>query len=85
MGEGGVIQEYPPNCSLQDKRIREDGFRSRRHEEEANIKQRHRTARLRWANPRVYMNRVRWQTVIFSDKSRFRLSRSDSRMRVYRH
>lgn len=44
----------------------------------------HRRARMLFARRHRRWNRVQWARVIFSDESRFRLQRSDGRVRVYR-
>jgi transposase len=75
-----------PRISAQKvcNRLKAAGLRSRRPVVGAVLTQRHRNARLRWATARHYCTRRRWQNVIFSDESRFRLRRSDGRMSVYR-
>ena len=46
--------------------------------------QRHRAARLQFARNHVRWNRQQWQTVTFSDESRFCLRHIDGRLRVWR-
>lgn len=77
-------RNYRISAQTVRNRLREAGLRSRRPVVGPMLTQRHRTARLRWANARLYWNRIRWQNVIFSDESRFCVHRSDGRMRVYR-
>ena len=48
------------------------------------LTQRHRQEHLRWARVHLNWRRIRWNTVIFSDESRFRLMHADGRIRVYR-
>ena len=45
---------------------------------------RHRHERLQWADRHINWTRQDWRTVLFSDESRFALSNSDGRIRVYR-
>ena len=45
---------------------------------------RHRRARLGWARVHRNWRRRDWNTVLFSDESRFNLSHADGRVRVYR-
>ena len=45
---------------------------------------RHRRARLGWARAHRNWRRRDWNTVLFSDESRFNLSHADGRVRVYR-
>ncbi len=45
---------------------------------------RHRRARLQWARRHRHWRRRDWDTVLFSDESRFNLSHADGRHRVYR-
>ena len=77
---------HNPRISAQTvcNRLKAAGLRSRRPVVGAVLAQRHRNARLRWGAVRHYWTTRRWQNVIFSDESRFRLRRSDGRMRVYR-
>ena len=77
---------HNPRISAQTvrNRLKAAGLRSRRPVVGAVLTQHHRNARLRWNTARHYWTRRRWQNVIFSDESRFRLRRSDGRMRVYR-
>jgi len=45
---------------------------------------RHRQARLQWARRHRHWRRREWDTVLFTDESRFNLSFADGRQRVYR-
>jgi len=65
-------------------RLHQCGLRARRPLKGAILKKRHRTARLQWCRTRVTWNRLTWQTILFSDESRFCLKFSDGRARVYR-
>ena len=44
---------------------------------------RHRRDRLQWADRHINWTRQDWQTILFSDESRFALSNCDGRIRVY--
>ena len=44
----------------------------------------HRRDRLQWADRHINWTRQDWRTILFSDESRFALSNSDGRIRVYR-
>ena len=48
------------------------------------LTQQHRQRRLRWATVHGRWTRQQWASVLFSDESRFTLSRSDGRARVWR-
>ena len=45
---------------------------------------RHHRDRLQWADRHINWIRQDWRTILFSDESRFALSNSDGRIRVYR-
>ena len=47
------------------------------------LTQRHHQNRLNWARVHIRWIRRRWNTVLFSDESRFVLQRGDDRVRVY--
>ena len=61
-------------------RLRENGLHARRPYVGCVLTQRQRQNRLNWAR----WIRRRWNTVLFSDESRFSLQRGDGRVRVYR-
>lgn len=65
-------------------RLRENGLRARRPYRGLVLKQRHRRQRLQWARTHLRWTQRDWQNVLFSDESRFTISRSDGRHRVYR-
>lgn len=65
-------------------RLRERGIRARRPYNGQVLTQRHRRQRLQWARRHHRLTMRDWQRVLFSDESRFTLSRSDGRHRVYR-
>lgn len=48
------------------------------------LTQRHRAARLHWAQQHLRWRRRQWNQTLFSDESRFNLSYHDGRVRVYR-
>ena len=66
------------------RRLRESGLRAMRPVIGPILKQRHRIARLAWARARRRWGLHTWQNILFSDESRFSLSLSDGRYRVYR-
>ena len=45
---------------------------------------RHRASRLLWARRHLHFRRNQWQSVLFSDESRFTVSHADGRVRIYR-
>jgi hypothetical protein len=57
-------------------RLHQCGLRARRPLKGSTLKQRHRAARLQWGRT--------WQNILFSDESRFCLTFSDGRARIYR-
>ena len=65
------------------RRLRESELRSRRPVVGPIIKQRHKTARLPWAQARRRWRLHTWQHIIFSDESRFLIRFSDGGYRVY--
>ena len=79
-------RKHNPRISAQAvrNRLKAAGLRSCRPVVGPVLTQCHRNARLSWATARYYWTRRRWQNVIFSDEPRFRLRRSDGRMRAYR-
>jgi hypothetical protein len=48
------------------------------------LKRRHRIARLQWVRARLRWRRNTWQSILFSDESKFNLKFSDGRVRIYR-
>ena len=48
------------------------------------LKRRHRIARLQWVRARLRWRRNTWQSILFSDESKFNLKFSDGRGRIYR-
>ena len=63
--------------------IRENSLHARRPDVGCVLTQRHRQNRINWARVHTRWIRRRWNTVLFSDESRFSLQRGD-RVRVYR-
>ena len=74
----------PINGNTVNRRLAENGLRSRRQYTGQILLPRHRQARLAWANAHSRWPRQRWQTVLFTDESKFNLSYSDGRRRVFR-
>ena len=67
-------------------RLAEDNLhvRARRPYVEAVLTDRHRRDRLQWADRHINWIRQDWRTILFSNESRYALSNSDGRIRVYR-
>src|ERR1700729_668692 len=65
------------------RRLREANIRPRRPVRRLRLQPRHIQNRLQWANVHIRWSRRQWQSVIFSDESRFVLERHDGRIRVY--
>ena len=66
------------------RRLKESRLTARRPYRGPVLTRRHRTQRLQWARGHLQWNRLRWRGVLFSDESRFHLSRSDGRTRIWR-
>ena len=79
-----TIPRRPISPRTVRRRLRQFGLRARRPHVGTILTRRHRQERLRWARAHFDWRRVRWNTVIFSDESRFRLMNADGRIRVYR-
>lgn len=65
-------------------RLREAGLFARRPVRRHVLTPRHLADRLLWCQQRVRWARARWRNVLFTDESRFLLTRADGRARVYR-
>ena len=65
-------------------RLAENNLRARRLYVGTLLTDRHRRDRRQWADRHINWTRQDWRTVLFSDESRFALSNSDGRTRVYR-
>ena len=63
----------PINGNTVSRRLAENGLRSRRPYTGQILLPRHRQARLAWANAHSRWPRQRWQTVLFTDQSKFNL------------
>ena len=66
------------------RRLREIGLRPCRPAIRRILTQRHRHARLQWCRTHVRHPIRWWSSVMFTDESRFQLSHSDGRIRLYR-
>ena len=66
------------------RRIRETAIRCRRMRKVPRLSPAHVASRERWAMQRVHWRLQQWRRVIFTDECRFRLFRSDGRVRVWR-
>jgi len=65
-------------------RLRTQGIRSHRPYVGCFLSDRHRWNHLNWTRRHQRWTRRQWNTVLFLDDSRFTLTRSDGRVRVYR-
>ena len=77
---------HNPRISAQTVRnhLAENNLRARRPYVGTVLTDRHRRNRLQWADRHTKWARQDWRTILFSDESRFALSNSDGRIRVYR-
>lgn len=66
------------------RRLRESNLRPRRPVRKPPLTNDHKRARLRFARNHVNWHLRHWRPVLFTDESRFRLTRCDGRLRVYR-
>ena len=66
------------------RRLREQGLRSRRPAVRIRLTAAHRRRRLAWCRAHVRWTRAQWSQVLFTDESRFTLSFHDGRNRVWR-
>ena len=66
------------------RRLKQSRLTARRPYRGPVLTRRHRTQRLQWARGHLQWNRLRWRGVLSSDESRFHLSRSDGRTRIWR-
>ncbi len=65
-------------------RLREAHLHARRTHRDLDLTAVHRHNRLEWANAHIRWGLELWRGVLFTDESRFSLSRSDGRQRVWR-
>uniref|UniRef100_A0A3B1IPN0 Tc1-like transposase DDE domain-containing protein n=1 Tax=Astyanax mexicanus TaxID=7994 RepID=A0A3B1IPN0_ASTMX len=65
-------------------RLHQHGLRARRPARVPDHTTRHRHHRLAWAREHLRWTRDQWASVLFSDESRFTLSRNDGRQRCWR-
>lgn len=65
-------------------RLAENGLRGRRPYVGSVLLPRHRQLRRAWAQGHLNWTRLNWRTILFTDESRFSLTRGDGRVRVYR-
>ena len=77
---------HNPRISAQTvrNRLAENNLRARRPYVGKVLTDRHRHDRLQWTDKHINWTRQDWWTILFSDESRFALSNSDGRIRVYR-
>ena len=74
----------PINGNTVRRRLADVGLKSRRPYIGQVLLRRHKQARLAWANAHTRWPRQRWENVLFTDESKFNLSYSDGRRRVFR-
>jgi len=81
-----TAREYGISYKTVQKRLRNNPrpIRPRRAYIGQKLLPRHRRARLLFSRRHLRWNRAHWARVVFSDESRFKLSHSDGRVRVYR-
>ena len=65
-------------------RLRPDGLRARRPNNGPILTPYHRRNRFAWATRHLRFNQRQWNSIVFSDESRFTLRFADGRVRVYR-
>ena len=77
---------HNPRISAQTvrNRLAENNLRARRPYVGTVLTDRHRRDRLQWADRHIKWTSQDWRTILFLDESRFALSTSDGRIRVYR-
>lgn len=83
-GAAVVGRQGPVSANTVRRRLREVGLRARRPYVGAILRDHHRQRRLIWAQGHQTWRRVDWQSVLFSDESRFHLYHADGRQRVWR-
>ena len=66
------------------RRLRNTGMLARRPHQSIPLTPRHKLKRLRWARCHLRYTQRQWGKVLFSDESKFNVSRADGRHRVYR-
>ena len=82
--DNNVVLEAYPSVQTIRNRLHAAGLKSCVPAKKPCLSQRHRAARLQFARNHVRWNRQQWQTVTFSDESRFCLRHIDRRLRVWR-
>ncbi|RXN27199.1 Transposable element Tc1 transposase [Labeo rohita] len=77
---------HNPSISAQTvrNRLREAGLRACRPVVRQVLTRHHQQQRRLWAQTHLRWTRQEWQKVLFTDESRFCLTRGDGRIRVYR-
>lgn len=81
------VQNRPISSRTVRRRLADSNLRCRRPYRGVILTQRHRETRVQWATNRGYLRdhgNLGWGSVVFSDESRFVLSFSESRTRIYR-
>lgn len=76
--------QHPISGQTVRRRLVENHLYNRRPALGPVLTRRHRHARLQWAQARVNWTWRQWQHVLFTDESRYCLSRADGRIRVWR-
>ena len=70
-------------CTVR-RRLRAVGLKCRRPKQGPILTARHKIARENWARRHLRFTQRQWGGVVFSDESKFNVSRADGRLRVYR-
>ena len=81
-----TARRYGVHAQTIINRLRQNQFpiRARRPYTGQILTARHRAARLLWAQRHLLFTRNQWNSVLFSDESRFTVSHADGRVRIYR-
>ena len=82
-GEKGHFNQVLSSQSIRN-RLREACLRSRRMRKVLRLSPAHVASRERWAMQRSHCRAQQWRRIVFTDESRFRLFKSDGRVRVWR-
>ena len=82
-GEKGHLGQILSSDTIR-ARLRQSGLRSRRMRKRLQLSPAHVAARERWAMQRAHWRIQQWRRVVFTDETRFRLFKSDGRVRVWR-
>jgi len=78
------VNHRPVSSSTVERRLRSSGLTARRPYRGNLLTQPRRERRLQWCRAHSRWTRQQWNTVLFTDESRFCVSRADGRERVWR-